>query len=99
MKLIHEANVDEVVDAALQMHSTSLLQRLGFILDLSGWPLSPGARTKLKSAIAPSARSVFGQANPKRGDIGYVAEWGLLVHASHSTLLADVPRFAERIVG
>lgn len=103
VRIVHgaslETNAEEVVEAALQMQSTSLLQRLGFVMDLVRWELSASARTKLKSAILPSARSVFGRAKPKRGDIGYFSEWALFVHASRSTLLADVPRFAERIAG
>lgn len=101
VRIVHGASfdtsADEVTDMALRMKSTSLVQRLGFVMDLVGWNLSPSARAKLKSAIAPSARSVFGQAKPKKGDIGYVAEWGLFVHASRSTLLVDVPRLEERI--
>ncbi len=100
VRIVHGASfdtsADEVADAALRMNSTSLVQRLGFVMDLVGWSLSPSSRANLKSAIAPSARSVFGQEAHGRGDIGYVAEWGLLVHASRSTLLADVPRSAER---
>jgi predicted transcriptional regulator of viral defense system len=100
-RIVHGASsdtaADELVDVALRMKSTSLIQRLGFVMDLVGWTLSASARAKLKSAIAPSARSVFGQKAPRRGDIGYVADWGLFVHASRSTLLADVPRTAERI--
>ncbi|MEI6107544.1 MAG: type IV toxin-antitoxin system AbiEi family antitoxin [Opitutae bacterium] len=94
-----DTSADEVADAALRMKSTSLVQRLGFVMDLVGWNPSPSARAELKSAIAPSARSVFGQEAPGRGDIGYVAEWGLFVRASRSTLLADVPRSVERIAG
>lgn len=103
VRIVHgasfDASADEVADVALRMQSTSLIQRLGFVMDLVGWNLSSSARARLKSAIAPSARSVFGQAERKRGDIGYVAEWGLFVNASCSTLLADVPRHEERIAG
>lgn len=92
-----DTSSDEVADIVLRMKSTSLVQRFGFVMDLVGWTLSPSARAKLKSAIAPSARSVFGEANPRKGDIGYVAEWGIFVHASRSALLVDVPRFEERV--
>lgn len=101
VRIVHGASfdtsADEVADMALRMKSTSLVQRLGFVMDLVGWNLSPSARAKLKSAIAPSARSVFGRAMPKKGDIGYVAAWGLFVHASRSALLVDVPRSEERV--
>lgn len=92
-----DSNADEVIDAALRMESTALLQRLGFLLDLVGWKASDEAYARLKSAILPSARSVFGRAKKKRGDIGYVAAWGLFVHASESALLTDVPKALGRM--
>jgi predicted transcriptional regulator of viral defense system len=82
----------EILDAALQMKSTALLQRLGYLTDLVGckWPESQRAR--LHAAIPKSARTVFGRAQREEGDIGYVAHWGLIVHARASDLLADVPQ-------
>jgi predicted transcriptional regulator of viral defense system len=88
-------SADEVAEVALQMKSTSLIQRLGFIMDLVGWPLAHAARAKMQDAIAPSARSVFGRAEAHKRDIGYVAEWALLVHASHTQLVADLPCIAK----
>jgi hypothetical protein len=46
----------------------------------------------LLSAIPKTSRTVFGRAERQDGDVGYVAPWGLLVHARISDLLGDVPR-------
>ena len=86
---------DDVIDAAFQMKSIALLQRLGFLTDLVGWKWSDTQHKRLRKAIPPSARTVFGRAERKDGDIGYVAAWGLLVHASEADLLADVPKRKE----
>jgi nucleoside-diphosphate-sugar epimerase len=43
------------------------------------------------AAIPKSARSVFGRAARTDGHIGYVAHWGLFVHARKCDLLAEVP--------
>jgi len=87
--------LDDVIATAFQMKSTALLQRLGFLADLVGWKWSDPQRKRLRKAIAPSTRTVFGRTERKKGDIGYVAAWGLLVHASESDLLADVPKRKE----
>lgn len=84
-------NADEVVHTAMQMKSSALLQRLGFLMDLVGWSPSKDACAKMRAAIGPTARSYLGRVKPKRGDLGYVAKWGLFVHTSGSALLADVP--------
>lgn len=84
-------NIAEVIDDALRMRSQSLLQRLGFLADLVGWDMPPAERGRLREAIVPSARSRFGRKDRRPEDIGYVADWGLLVHASSRDLLADVP--------
>lgn len=95
-RIVHGASVDanpeEVIDTALRMKSTALLQRLGFLTDLVGWTWSDTLRARLRAAIVPSARSVFGRVERREGDIGYVSAWGLLVHATESDLLADVPK-------
>jgi len=95
-RVVHAAAVDanpaDVLAAALRMESTALLQRLGFLADLVRWPWPDPLRARLRAAIAPSTRSVFGRAERKPGDLGYVSAWGLLVHATASDLLADVPR-------
>ncbi len=85
----------ELADAALQMKSTALLQRLGFLADLVGWKLPEHVRGRLRSAIAKSARSAFGRGDRREHDIGYVADWGLLVNATRNDLLADVPHLRQ----
>jgi predicted transcriptional regulator of viral defense system len=82
----------ELADAAIQMKSTALLQRLGFLADLVGWKLPEDVRGQLRSTIAKSARSAFGRSERREHDIGYVGDWGLFVNATRSDLLADVPR-------
>lgn len=81
----------ELSQTVLGMQSTALLQRLGFLADITGrrWP--DQIRQHVRSAIPKSARSTFGRAERQPGDIGYVADWGLFVHASRPELLADVP--------
>ena len=85
----------QVLDAALKMKSTALLQRLGYLVDLVGWAWPESLRTRLRSAIPKTTRTVFGRAERDDGDVGYVAAWGLLVHARVSDLLADVPKFQQ----
>lgn len=87
-----DTDPQEAVETALRMKSTALLQRLGFLSDLIGWRLPDAQRARIRSAISPSARTTFGRAQRREGDIGYVAPWGLLVHAARSDLLADVPQ-------
>ncbi|MEO9826928.1 MAG: type IV toxin-antitoxin system AbiEi family antitoxin [Paracoccaceae bacterium] len=86
---------NDVVDDAIRMESQSLLQRLGFLADLVGWPIPGPSREQLRAAIGPSTRSKFGRKAHREGDIGYVNDWGLLVHASKEDLLADVPRITR----
>lgn len=85
-------DVAEVADLAGQMRSIALLQRLGYLADLAGWPLPAEVRSALRAAIPRSARSVFGRPKRKPCDVGYVADWGLLVHARQDDLLSDAPR-------
>ncbi len=87
-----EIDPAELVDAALKMESTSLLQRLGFLTDLVGKQLPEPQRHRLREAIPNSARSRFGRTKSKDGDIGYVSDWGLFVNARREDLLAEVPR-------
>jgi predicted transcriptional regulator of viral defense system len=91
---LRELNVQQLADVAVQMESTALLQRLGFVADLvaTGWPEE--LRARFRSLIAKSARSKFGRVQRKADDVGYVADWGLFVNARKQDLLADVPRFA-----
>lgn len=87
-----DVKLEDVTESALRMKSTALLQRLGFLSELVGWAWPEALRAQVRAAIAPSARTVFGRANRREGDIGYVASWGLLAHAREAELLADVPR-------
>jgi predicted transcriptional regulator of viral defense system len=87
-----EVDGAELAHAAIAMGSTALLQRLGFLADLASWPMPAGLRDRLRGAIPKSARATFGRPERKEGDIGYVADWGLFVHARHGDLLADAPR-------
>jgi predicted transcriptional regulator of viral defense system len=95
-RIVHAAmariEIEKLAGAAFEMKSISLLQRLGFLTDLVSRPLPEDTRQRLRDAIPKTARSVFGRAARKDGDIGYVAAWGLFVHARRSDLLAEVPR-------
>jgi len=87
-----EVDAAELLETARRMKSTALLQRLGFLADLAGWSMPPRLRDQLRTAIPKSARATFGRPDRKDGDIGYVADWGLFVHARRDDLLADAPR-------
>jgi predicted transcriptional regulator of viral defense system len=87
-----EIDHDKLITAALAMKSTALLQRLGFLTDLSGRKLPDKLRSQVRSAIPNSRRSIFGRRERKDGDMGYVADWGLFVYARRDDLLAEVPR-------
>jgi len=86
------ATHDKLFASALAMKSTALLQRLGFLSDLVGQPLPAALRLKVRDAIPPSRRSFFGREERKEGDVGYVAAWGVFVHARRGDLLSEVPR-------
>jgi predicted transcriptional regulator of viral defense system len=87
-----EIDHDKLITVAMAMKSTALLQRLGFLTDLTGRKLAQELRSRLRSAIPNSRRSIFGRRERKDGDIGYVAEWGLFVYARRDDLLAEAPR-------
>lgn len=91
-----QTDVGEVIDTALRMKSTALLQRLGFLADRVGWRWPETQRERLRAAIRSSTRTVFGRRERQTDDIGYAAPWGLLVHARESDLLADVPKIKPR---
>lgn len=95
-RIAHEALADtdpeDVLEAATAMKSKAVLQRLGFLSDLLGRKLPEPVRTATRAKIPASSRSYFGRAEPRDGDIGYVAAWGLFVHAREADLLAEVPR-------
>ena len=82
----------ELISTALRMKSKALWQRLGFLADLVGWQWPEEARNELRNAIPKSQRSVFGAAERRPEDIGYVSDWGLFVNMSEKDLLADVPQ-------
>jgi predicted transcriptional regulator of viral defense system len=98
-RIVHAAMAEidqgKLVDAAMQMKSTSMLQRLGVLTDLIERPLEEGLRARVRAAISKSARSVFGRRERREDDIGYVADWGLFVHARQSDLLSEVPRIRK----
>jgi predicted transcriptional regulator of viral defense system len=98
-RIVHAAMAEidqhKLVDAAMQMKSTSMLQRLGFLTDLVERPLKEELRARLRAAIPKSARSIFGRRERKEDDLGYVADWGLFVHARKSDLLSEVPRIRK----
>lgn len=86
---------ERLVADALQMRSTSLLQRLGFLTDFTGRPLPEACRRDIRDVIPKSARSIFGRRERREGDIGYVADWGVFVNAGRDNLLTEVPRVAS----
>jgi predicted transcriptional regulator of viral defense system len=87
-----EIDHEKLVTAAMAMKSTALLQRLGFLTDLVGRKLTEELRLRVRNAIPPSRRSIFGRRDRREGDIGYVADWGLFVYARRTDLLTEVPR-------
>lgn len=87
-----EVDAEAIVTAALAMKSKAVLQRLGFLSDLVERPLPDALRQTIRDAIPRSFRSHFGRQDRRDGDIGYVAAWGLYVHARQEDLLAEVPR-------
>jgi predicted transcriptional regulator of viral defense system len=87
-----EVETDAVIAAAKAMGSTALVQRLGYLMGLIDWPQTADQRDQLRTAIQPTARTVLGRKLRNEGDVGYVAEWGLFVHATEAELLADVPK-------
>jgi predicted transcriptional regulator of viral defense system len=99
-RIVHAAmaEIDQhaLIDAAMLMESTSMLQRLGFLTDLVERPLEEEMRARVRAAIPKSARSVFGRRERKQDDVGYVADWGLFVHARQGDLLSEVPRIRKR---
>lgn len=89
---------DALIDMAVKLGSVSACQRLGFLLDVvSPSFLSVDVRARLRAFIPRSARSVFGRQERREGDIGFVADWGLLVHAPANHLFSDVPYAAGRV--
>ena len=87
-----EIDHEKLVTAAMAMKSTALLQRLGFLTDLVGRKLPEKLRLQVRNAIPKSTRSIFGRRDRRQDDIGYVADWGLIVYARRNHLLAEVPR-------
>jgi len=98
-RIIHGASssVDpyEMTEVALKMKSTATLQRLGFLADLVGWEWPQEISLKIRSAIPPSRRITLGSPEFREGDLGYVKNWGIFVHATPADLLADVPKIKK----
>jgi predicted transcriptional regulator of viral defense system len=92
----NEMKAATLVQTAVSMKSTALLQRLGFLFDLVEWVLPAADRARLRSAIPRSRRISLGRACRKTGDVGYVAGWGVIVNESRDSLLADVPGLRSR---
>ncbi len=86
------ADPEKMVDYALRFGSVAAAQRLGCLCDLAGVPFEGDARKRLRSFIPRSARTVIGRHERRGGDLGYIPEWGVFVHATESNLLAEVPR-------
>ncbi len=99
-RIVHSAlgklNAHEVFAAVTTMKSKALLQRLGFLSDLVGRPLPDDVGHRLREAIPKSYRSQFGRTERRKGDVGYVGAWGLLVNARREDLLAEVPHKRAR---
>jgi hypothetical protein len=72
-----------------------MLQRLGFLSDFVERPLVEELRSKIRAALPKKAHSTFGTGAPRKDDIGYVADWGLRVHARKDDLLSEVPRITK----
>lgn len=87
-----ELSDSALATTAIRLGSVSTCQRLGYLLDLTAPAfLSEETRNELRSFIPKSARSIFGREERTDEDVGYVPEWGLLVHAREIDLLAEVP--------
>ncbi|MEH2524134.1 putative transcriptional regulator of viral defense system [Bradyrhizobium sp. AZCC 2176] len=91
-----EIDQEKLMTAALQMKTKALLQRLGFLSDLVERPLKDELRQQLRAAIPKKTRSAFGARARREGDIGYVPEWELHVHARKDELLSEVPRIRKK---
>lgn len=87
-----EVDAADVIAAAMAMKSSALLQRLGYLMDLVGWPITAEQRDQLRRHIRSTARTTLGRKDRGDGDVGYVSDWGLFVHVPQSELLADVPK-------
>ncbi len=81
-----------LIDAAIKHGSVSVVQRLGFFMDLVApdfW--SDRGRAVLRSRISPSARSNIGRLWRQEGDIGFISDWSVLVNISRAELMALIP--------
>ena len=56
------------------------------------WQWPEEVRAELRAVIPKSQRSVFGAAERRPDDIGYVSDWGLFVNMKEQDLLSDVPK-------
>ena len=77
---------EELGRVALQMQSTALLQRLGFLTDLTGWRWPQNIRHQVRTAIPKSARSTFGRADRQPGnDLSTRKIVGSKIQSTYST--------------
>jgi predicted transcriptional regulator of viral defense system len=90
-----EVDQEKLIAAAMKMDSKSLLQRLGFLSDLVARPLTEELRSNIRAALPKKAHSTFGARVRRKDDVGYVADWGLHVHARKDDLLSEVPRIRK----
>ena len=87
---------DTLVDTATMFGTVSVCQRLGYLLDAAapGYLTDP-ARAKLRGFVPPTARSVLGRLKREERDVGYVADWGLLVNAEEADILSEVQEHGQ----
>src|SRR3546814_18686870 len=71
--------------------STTLVQRLGFFLELIEAEVPESLLAGLEAMIGPNHRSSLGRpdAPAEEGAVGFVRRWGLLVPYWRETLLAE----------
>ncbi len=94
---VEKVGVERIVDDALRMSSVSMLQRLGFLLDVVRPDLFDASqRLILKSKIGSSHRSVFGRKAAEDGDFGYIRDWGLQVNLNSPMFRAETDRFGRK---
>lgn len=97
-RVAKKADRPALIEAAFRMRSVSLIQRLGFLFDVAGFPFEGEARTTLKKVIG-YRKTVFGRPEMRPDDIGHVDEWGLQVNISERALHGDTHRMEASPIG
>jgi predicted transcriptional regulator of viral defense system len=87
-----EIAIDHLIAAATQMGSGTVFKRMGYLMDVVGWQLTPSERGAIQSGFTKSTRSTLGRKERLPGDVGYVADWGLFVNISRDEIVADIPK-------